>query len=270
MTVEHQVVRTKSGHLAMLSTADGEVMHPGVGPLAEARDLYVVQSRLQERLALSDRTLTVFDVGLGAGSIALAARSVAEAGAAGQAALEIVSFERDLDALVVALEHPAAFGLEGEPGLAARALLAEGRHTTARTAWRLAHGDVFEQLARETTRADIVYWDMYSPRKQPMFWTVAAFAQVRSVAGPACTLFTYSASTASRIALLCAGWAVGLGTSIGEKWQTTAAAVRLEDLAQPLTIDWLRRLRRADVPLPSDVPADFLARIEAMPQFRSV
>lgn len=269
MAVEHRVVRTKSGHLAMLCTADGEVMHPGVGPLAEARDLYVVQSRLRDRLASADRRLTVFDVGLGAGSIALAARSIAEAGAPGSASLEIVSFERNLDALVVALEHPEAFGLEGEPGLAARTLIAEGRHTTARTDWRLAYGDVFEQLDRETARADIVYWDMYSPRKHPMFWTVAAFAQIRALAGPACTLFTYSASTASRIALLCAGWAVGLGTSIGEKWQTTAAAVRLEDLEQPLTIDWMRRLRRADVPLPADAPADFLARIEAMPQFHS-
>ena len=45
-----------------------------------------------------------------------------------------------------------------------------------------------------------------------------------------CTLFTYSASTATRVALLLAGWAVGVGAAIGDKRQTTAAAVRAEDL----------------------------------------
>ncbi|HVU49687.1 MAG TPA: hypothetical protein VHL80_03310, partial [Polyangia bacterium] len=45
----------------------GEVMHPGVGPVVEAEQLYVRQSRLAERLR-EERTVVVFDVGLGAGS----------------------------------------------------------------------------------------------------------------------------------------------------------------------------------------------------------
>jgi queuine tRNA-ribosyltransferase len=269
--VSHEIVRTRGGALAMRSVAEGEVMHPGVGPLVEAEQLYVRQSRLRAKLLAgeggqTDR-LVLFDVGLGAGSNALAARSVSEALPGGAARLELVSFERDLRALELALTAGEAFGWRGAPADAARALLAHDAHETARTHWRLVRGDLLEALARQTARADIVYWDPFSPRANPALWTVAAFSQARRVAGPRCALYTYSASTATRLALLLAGWAVGLGEAIGDKTQTTAAAVAVSDLARPLDRGWLARLSRPDVPLPSDAPSDAIARARLAPQF---
>jgi queuine tRNA-ribosyltransferase len=266
--MSHEVVRTRRGLVAMRSLDAGEVMHPGVGPLVEAEQLYVRQSRLGERLRTTEgRKLVLFDIGMGAGSNALAARAESERAPASAARLELVSFERDLGALELALTQPADFALEGESGEAALALLAHGRHETTRTCWCLRHGDSLEALASETCLADIVFWDPFSPKANPDLWTVAAFAAVRRVANARCTLFTYSASTAVRSALLLAGWAVGVGESIGEKSQTTAAAVAATDLARPLARGWLARLSRPDVPLPSDAPADLVARISALPQF---
>lgn len=266
--MSHEVVRTRKGLVAMRSLDVGEVMHPGVGPLVEAEQLYVRQSRLGERLrATEGRNFVLFDIGMGAGSNALAARAESERTPAGAAWLELVSFERDVGALELALTQPLDFALDGESGEAARALLAHGRHETARTCWRLRHGDILEALARENCLADLVFWDPFSPKANPDLWTVAAFAAVRRVANARCTLFTYSASTAVRSALLLAGWAVGVGESIGEKSQTTAAAVLPSDLARPLERSWLARLSRPDVPLPSDAPADVVARISGLPQF---
>jgi queuine tRNA-ribosyltransferase len=262
------VVRTRKGIVAVRDLDAGEVMHPGVGPLVEAEQLYVRQSRLGERLrATRGRDLVLFDVGMGAGSNALAARAESERSPDGAARLELVSFERDLGALKLALTQPLDFALEGENGQAARALLAHGRHETARTSWRLQHGDAREAIACETCLADLVFWDPFSPKVNPDLWTVAVFAGVRRVANARCMLFTYSASTAVRCALLLAGWTVGVGESIGEKTSTTAAAMVATDLALPLDRGWLARLSRPDVPLPSDAPADFVARISAMPQF---
>ena len=269
--MSHEIVQTRGGALAMRSLADGEVMHPGVGPLVEAEQLYVRQSRLRERLVAREGAevgrLVLFDVGLGAGSNALAARSASEGLPEGAARLELVSFERDLGALELALAAGEAFGWRGEPADAARALLAHGAHETARTHWRLVRGDLLETLARQTVRADIVYWDPFSPRANPALWTVAAFTEARRVAGPRCALYTYSASTATRLALLLAGWAVGVGDAIGDKAQTTAAAVAVSDLARPLDRGWLARLSRPDVPLPSDAPSDAIARARLAPQF---
>ena len=256
----------------MRSLADGEVMHPGVGPLVEAEQLYVRQSRLRERLFAKDGAeldrLVLFDVGLGAGSNALAARAASEELPAGAARLELVSFERDFGAIELALEAGEAFGWRGEPANAARALLADGVHATARTHWRLVRGEVLEALAAQPGRADMIYWDPFSPRANPALWTVAAFAAARRVASPRCTLYTYSASTATRLALLLAGWAVGVGDAIGDKAQTTAAAVAVDDLARPLDHRWLSRLSHPDVPLPADAPLDAVARARAAPQFR--
>ncbi|MEA2699503.1 MAG: queuine tRNA-ribosyltransferase, partial [Myxococcales bacterium] len=202
-TVNHEVVRTRGGALAVRSVADGEIMHPGVGPLVEAQQLYVQQSRLAERLvAAPGETLVLFDVGLGAGSNAVAARAVSEAAPAGAARLELVSFERDLGALELALTHGAAFGLDGEAGQAARALISDGRHETPRTLWRLVRGELLESLAGERALADVVFWDPFSPRVNRQLWTIAAFAAVRRLAGPRCLLLTYSASTAVRVAML--------------------------------------------------------------------
>jgi queuine tRNA-ribosyltransferase len=243
-------------------------MHPGVGPLAEAQQLYVQQSRLAERLrAGGPEPLVLLDVGLGAGSNALAARAESERAAPGARRLELVSFERDLGALALALEHGAAFALEGESAGAARQLLEHGQCESARTRWRLERGEALEALARQQAPADIVFWDPFSPRANPALWTVAAFAAARRVDGPRCTLFTYSASTATRLALLLAGWAVGTGDPIGSKAQTTAAAVRVADLARPLDRAWLGRLSRPEVPLPDDAPSGAVAQAARAPQF---
>jgi queuine tRNA-ribosyltransferase len=211
--------------------------------------------------------LVVFDVGLGAGSNARAARAASESAPEGAARLELISFERDLGALELALASGDAFGWQGEPAEAARALLTRAEHETARTRWRLVTGDVLEALARSTDHADIVFWDPFSPRANPALWTVAAFAAARRVAGPRCTLFTYSASTATRLAMLLGGWAVGVGDAIGDKAQTTAAAIALDDLARPLDRRWLARLSLPDVPLPTDAPQDAVERARAAPQF---
>jgi queuine tRNA-ribosyltransferase len=233
-------------------------MHPGVGPRVEAEQLYVGQSRLVERLAAGP--VVLFDVGLGAGSNALAALAAA-ARCGGR--LDVISFERDLGALELALTPE--FGLDAEAARAARTLLAHGAYESGPTRWRLRHGDLLAALEIEAERADLVFWDPFSPRANPELWTVEAFAAMRARAGQRCTLFTYSASTATRAAMLLAGWAVGVGASIGGKQETTAAAVRVDDLARPLDARWLARLRRSDAPLP-DRAAE---RVAALPQFRT-
>jgi queuine tRNA-ribosyltransferase len=262
----HEVVRTRAGDLAMRSIDAGEVMHPGVGPLVEARELYVRQSQLADRLRKSERTFILFDVGLGAGSNALAARAVAQSTDGKR--LHLVSFERDLGALELALSHGADFGFDEENSTAVRAFLATGQHENARTLWQLRRGDLLEQLAVEPARADLVFWDPFSPRANPELWTVSAFAALRRVAAPGCTLATYSASTATRVALLLGGWAVGVGDSIGDKRQTTFAAVDARDLSHPLDRRWPERLSLPGAPLPPDAPKDAAARVAALPQFQ--
>jgi queuine tRNA-ribosyltransferase len=278
-----EVIITRSGAPAMRDRASGEVMHPGTGPAVEPKELYVAPSRLHERLqsALGESRasdpLVLLDVGLGAASNAIAAWRVSEALPASARRLSIVSFENDLSALTLALapEHAESFGLTkgvGDAHAAASALLAEGRHETERTVWRLCLGDFPARLACEpTASADIVFWDFYSPRTHPHLWTLSTFRELRRVCRDGATLHTYSTATSFRAGLLLAGFAVGVGGPTGLREHTTIAAVNVESLEHPLDARWLARLSRSTAAFPSDVDGrdEALERVNACSQFSS-
>jgi len=268
---ECEVVTTRGGARAMLDRRVGEVMHPVVGPAIEATRLYIGPSRLAARLAAGgDDPLVLLDVGLGAGSNAIAAWRVSESLPASMRPLTIVSFERCLDPLRLALapEHVDSFGLAGAAGEAARALLARGEHATVRTRWRLVTGELPDTLAGEPAdAADLVFWDPYSARHNPTLWSLAAFTGLRRCCRPGVTLHTYSGATATRAALLLAGFFVGVGDASGDQRAGTCAALRGCDLARPLDLRWLARLSRSSAALPADAPADALRRISRHPQF---
>jgi queuine tRNA-ribosyltransferase len=269
----HEVVLTRGGAHAMRDRATGEVMHPVVGPLVEAERLYVAASRLSERLRTPDAgPLVLLDAGLGAGSNAIAAWRVAQQQPSAARRLEIVSIDRTLAALELALqpEHAAHFGLIDEAADAARALLREHRTTNARSGWRLRLGELLCELAREPAESlDLVYWDPFSPRADAALWSVQAFSALRRLCRAGATVHTYSGATATRSALLLAGFAVGYGPAAGDKQkQTTIAAVRCEDLAQPLDRRWLERLSRSSAAWPADAPADAFSKVERAPQFQ--
>jgi queuine tRNA-ribosyltransferase len=264
-----EIVHTEGGP-AVRDRVAGEIMHPVVGAAAESERLYVAQSRLAERLAEGGEPLVLFDVGLGAGSNALAAARAARSAPAGGRRLEIVSFERDLGALAFATadDSAACLGLAPRDLAAARALLGAGVHEEERVRWRLVGGDALERLSRVELLADVVFWDPFSPRQDGDMWTVRAFGALRARCGPRATLFTYSTATAVRSALLLAGFHVGVGDPSGPKAGTTAAAVERADLKRPLDQRWLERLARSSAPFPVDARGDALDRVRAHAQFR--
>ena len=271
-----EVVTLPGGPRAIKDRASGQVMHCGTGPSIEPDEIYVTPSKLEARLREEGAPLVLFDVGLGAASNALAAWRVSEAAPASARRLEIVSFDHDVLALELALlpENSDAFGLTAAaPRTAARALIDEGRFETARTMWRLALGDFPRCLALEAARADIVFWDMYSARTNPLLWTVAMFHQLRLACRDGATLHTTSASTSARTAMLLGGFAVGRSVGTGNRDETTIACTHHQSLALPLDARWLQRLGRSSAAFPSDVSKDLdvraaaVARVQGMPQF---
>lgn len=271
MTLDCEVVLTDRGALAMRDRISGEVMHPIVGPRAEAESLYVGPSNLRERLLrTSDETpLVLFDVGLGAASNAIFAWRVREALGRDARRLEIVSFDRSLAALERALEpaHVSAFGLSGAAGEAAATLIRDGVHETSGTRWRVQLGELPGTLAAEpAASAEIVFWDPFSLRQNPGLWTYSAFRALQPRCRESVTLHTYSGATAVRSALLLAGFAVGEGPSAAGK-RTTCAARDARNLSEPLARRWLERLTRSSAPLPPDAPANALELIRNLPQF---
>lgn len=269
--LDPEVVSTRSGAPAMRDRHSGEVMHPLVGPLVEAERLYLTPSRLASRLQQpAERPLVLLDVGLGAGSNAVAAWRLAATLPGRRRALHIVSFDRSSAAIELAVrpEHAAAFGLDGELADVARVLLAEGRVACAHATWELRLGELPGTLASEPEAcADVVFWDPFSPGANPELWTLQAFTALRRLCSDGATVHTYSGATATRSALLLAGFAVGTGETIGPGRVATTASTGLAHLPCLLDHRWLQRLARSTAAFPPDAPKDALERIRALPQF---
>ena len=236
----------------------GEVMHASNDPDVEAERVYVAQSALIARAlepAAAARPLIVWDVGLGAAHNAMAlVRRLDAAGPGGHAPVELISFERDLDALRLALAHTGAF-----PHLrhaAPHRLAHAGAFRRAGLTWTLCEGD-FHARAAALAPPDVIFFDPFSPKVDAAMWSLAAFrALFARLAGPA-ELFTYSRSTAVRSAMLAAGFHVARGVASGMKPETTVALVPGPGaaLARHALLDhaWLARRARSTAPIGADV-----------------
>jgi queuine tRNA-ribosyltransferase len=272
-----RVVDSPAGYAFIADDATGEIMHAGLNPDEESEALYVVQSRLVERQAIDAAAeLIVWDVGLGAAHNAMAAvRALEAAGPSAVRPVHLVSFENDLGALRLALKNAGRF-----PHLRAAApheLLKSGVWHSERVPlrWTLLEGDFLEALGTAPT-PDVIFYDPFSVRTEGRLWSGAAFTQLFAICGDQDTeLFTYSAATAVRSALLAAGFYVAKGAPTGTKAETTIAltpaAARVKRGRELLGAAWLDKWRRSDARYPAGLPeserAGFDRAIEGHPQF---
>lgn len=283
---DYEIVTAPQGFSSIRQISSGEVMHSVSAPADEANRLYIEQSRLAARLRRRSpddaEPLVVWDVGLGAASNAMAAihRVEAELAAAGPAALrplQIVSFERDLDPLILAARHASHFPhlRHGAP----HGLLNKGRwgHSSGLVDWQLLRGDFLEHL-EAAPAPDVIFYDPFSSKTDTALWHSEVFARLHRHCAPrAAELYTYAAGTAVRVALLLAGFYVAEGVGTGPKATTTVAFTRLDgrstdaDSPRLLGPEWLARWRRSGSKYPAGLPesehAAFERRVETHPQF---
>jgi queuine tRNA-ribosyltransferase len=259
---DYEVHRAWEGFASIRQISSGEIMHSRTAPMEEARQLYIEQSRLSERLRDNTRNqgpLVVWDVGLGAAANAMAAIECCEGVASGRP-LRIISFENDLDSLRLALRRKEDFPYLRADATAA--ILADGHWespTDGRLSWQLLPGDFLETLSDAPT-PELIFYDMFSTKSSAHLWTAGAFRKLfAACAGRAAELFTYTCSTANRAALLAAGFHVARGRNAGEKLETTIALTPAAGRStfaggrEWLGRDWLAKWNRSAAKFPTDI-----------------
>jgi len=278
----YEIHTAAAGFSSIRHRASGEIMHSVTPPIEEARTLYIGQSRLAERLREPvAEPLVIWDVGLGAAANAMAAIHCYEELAATRAPrpLQIVSFENDLDSLRLAMSYRRRF-----PYLQHRApsaILASGRWDAPGhpgLSWQLVPGAFQDVLAAAPGRPDLIFFDMFSARTHFAEWSVEAFRSLfRALDDHPAELFTYSTSTAVRVALLAAGFHVARGCATGVKSETTialtpsrAATSSHALLGGPWLARWEKSQARYPEPLPETGRPAFDRLIAGHPQFQPV
>jgi tRNA U34 5-methylaminomethyl-2-thiouridine-forming methyltransferase MnmC len=280
MLGDYKLVQLASGARTLFSSAYGEKMHPGLGPQAEAELLYVRQLQICERLKNGAGEFVIWDVGLGAAANAIATLR-ATRDISGR--LRIISFDNTAEPLEFALENAAALGYpagyENQIAGLLRDRRVEFENGKLKVIWEFQPGDfpaLLESRAgippaqrarqREQEAASLslgagrrdacptlpaphaIFYDAFSPAKNPAMWTLPLFENLFRALDPArpCALTTYSRSTMVRVTLLLAGFFVGTGHATGSKEETTVAANSLDLIAEPLNARWLQRALRSD------------------------
>jgi tRNA U34 5-methylaminomethyl-2-thiouridine-forming methyltransferase MnmC len=252
---DYQLVDLKNGGQTLFSSSYGEKMHPGLGPQAEAELLYVEQLKICERLQKSSGEFIIWDIGLGGAANAIA---VLRATRKISGKLRIISFDNTTEPLEFALKNSVALKYPVDYETQMAALLQEKRATfqneKCSVAWAFQLGDFPALLANANLKTqnvkppDAIFFDAFSPAKNPAMWTLPVFENLFRALDPArpCALTTYSRSTMIRATLLLAGFFVGVGHATGMKEETTVAANNLDLISEPLNARWLERAQRSD------------------------
>jgi queuine tRNA-ribosyltransferase len=271
-----------AGHASIVHRASGEMMHGGIDPAIEAKGLYVEQSHMVTRLSEpSLAPFVVWDVGMGAAHNAMAALRACESLLPMLARpFHLVSFEHDVASLRLALRQAVKFPHLHHPAPNYVLRFGEWRSEIAPIVWTLHEGD-FRQHFTAAPPPDCIFWDPFSAKTDTPMWTLECFESVFAECAEHDTeLFTYSAATVVRSAMIGAGFVVARGAPTGRRPETTIAmtpAAAAHALARGRVIlgaDWLEQWRRSDAKFPIDVPLAARAaigeRIEGASQFRAL
>lgn len=295
MSGDYQLVDLCNGERTLYSSSYGEKMHPGLGPAAEAELLYVRQLNLCERLRSGAGEFVVWDIGLGGAANAIAAlRATREI----PGKLRLISFDNTAEPLEFALNNAAALqypvGYENQMAELLRQKRVAFQNGSCAVNWEFHLGDFPKWLERrsptrlvaeshsshagsETGAPHAIFYDAFSPAKNPAMWTLSVFENLFRALDPQrpCALTTYSRSTMIRATLLLAGFFVGAGHATGMKEETTIAASSLDLLSSPLDGRWLERAMRSDSAEPlgegtysrSKLRAETADKLRRHPQF---
>lgn len=249
---DYEIVRLVNGVHSIRSKAENETFHPVVGPVQEARELYVEQLRLPQRIGAVTRPFVVWDIGLGAAANVL---TLIKASKTNRAELRVLSFDHTLKPLEFAAEHAAALEYPTPFEKELRSLAHDRKVAFAcgdlKVNWEVNVSDfptlVRSRVAQTWEKPDAILFDAFSPAKNPAMWTLPLFSRIYELLDPqrACAMPTYSRSTMLRVTLLLAGFFVGAGRAIADKEETTIAANNLSLIESPLLANWLKRARNS-------------------------
>ncbi len=249
---EYEIVRLANGVKSVRSRAEGETFHPVLGPVDEARELYVDQLALKRRMTNAGREFVIWDVGLGAAGNTV---TVLVCSHGATARLRILSFDHTLEPLQLAIRHADELiypkDYVNELAELAREKCVRFKRGYREIDWDVHVGDFPSLIASSSAetwpKPDAILFDAFSPAKNPAMWTLPLFRRMYELLDPKrpCAMPTYSRSTMLRVTLLLAGFFVGVGRAIAEKEETTIAANDLSLIERPLGADWLRRARNS-------------------------
>lgn len=221
----HQWVQTADGSFTLFSEVFQEACHSSSGAKEETLLHYIKGTQIVEKMN-EQNSLSILEVGFGLGIGFLTTLEVLKNAIGPWRFLSMEIDEKLLEWFRQENEaHEFLKGLRWS-NLSDFKILEVKNHQIELT---ILCGD-----ARKTLPAylnshpqswDAIYQDAFSPKKNPILWTVEWFSLLKTGASSKVILSTYSASTSIRKSLLTAGWKLHKGEKFGPKRTSTRASL---------------------------------------------
>jgi tRNA U34 5-methylaminomethyl-2-thiouridine-forming methyltransferase MnmC len=261
---------TVHGDPTFRHVATGEVLHGQVGPWKEALQLYVEPSGLRH----AQGEWTLLDAGMGCAAQLLASVEAFEKNK-NLKKLRVASFDLEKKGLEALLAHQEEFPFaKRNAGLIEKMIqvdffvhtLDDGRQLE----WKFFAGDFVEKIhdfsdwseANPNWKADLIYYDFFSPTSHPHLWSLTLLERVYESCAPEAKIITYASATCVRAVLLAAGFYVGLGIPSGRKKNSTMGATKLDALEEPLPPKWKGTFLNSHKPYVDDLDEESQKSIE--------
>jgi chorismate dehydratase len=257
----YTLVKTGDGTLTLYSPDYDEHMHTLSGAYEEALLKHVYPSGILEvRL----KQIHVLDVGFGLGYNILALISEC-AKKNYDGSIKIVSFEKERNRFLQALNRISFNDERDETYSLIKKAYVHGMAHKKNVYITVIFGDARKAVRDISTPLfDAVFFDPFSPSKNPELWTVDFFKEIYRLIKNTGVLTTYSSALQIRKALIDAGFVIGRGPSVGGKREGTLASKTT--CIKPFDADELLALRSNSLAVPyrdcrlSDSPTAILKR----------
>jgi tRNA 5-methylaminomethyl-2-thiouridine biosynthesis bifunctional protein len=206
----------------------GDVYHPRIGAMAQARHVFLQGNGLPGRWA-GRADFVVLELGFGLGNNFLATWEAWRCDPARCRRLHYVAVEvhppaaADLARAHAGSQQPdlAAALVQAWPPLTANLQGLDFEEGAVRLS--LALGDAQQWLPGLRLAADAIYLDGFAPARNPRLWEPRCLKALGRLAAPGATAATWSVATDVRSALVTAGFDVALAPGIGGKREITLA-----------------------------------------------
>ena len=245
--ITYELKITEDGSKTLHSPLFGEDCHSSYGAKTETLIYYIQGCKIKETLE-SQSTINILEVGFGTG---LGLRTTFEETKNIHGQVKFVSLELDRDLLnyIFSLDQFNDFTKKEDGD---KILLSKGNFSA-----EIIIGDARLTLPKmKHEKFQAIYQDAFSPKRNPMLWTVQWFKDLKELAHEDCILSTYSASSSIRKSLMEAGWIVKNGLKFSGKRSSTIATIKgTHDQ------DIVDHLKRSPVPLIWDETADEFSKM---------
>lgn len=212
-------ILTQDGSQTLFSERYQEACHSLTGAVKETQLHYITGCEVIRR-----RVGSILEVGFGTGI------GLQESLAAIQWPCQFLSFEIDPALARYSLDQlQISYQKSGEDFIG----------SVGDFSFQIFIGDARERIHDINIKAQAIYQDAFSPKKNADLWTIEWFEALKNTASSDCILSTYSASSSIRKAMIQAGWKLYEGEKFGPKRSSTRA--KLSGETTPTILERLNR-----------------------------